>query len=207
MKDKIFIAATNNKNKLREISEILKKIGYTTFSMKDVGIDCHPEETGNSFLENALIKAKAIRKMTDLPIISDDSGISVDYLGGMPGVHTSRYSGENSTDDSNILKLLNALEGVEKPKRTARFISAVVVLMPDGQIITSMGRCEGYIGFEKRGNNGFGYDPIFYLSRNISFAELEDYVKNSISHRARALRKICFKLKKIDRMELLGYDI
>ncbi|NMA07345.1 MAG: RdgB/HAM1 family non-canonical purine NTP pyrophosphatase [Ruminococcaceae bacterium] len=207
MKEKFFIAATNNKNKLTEISKILKKSGYSTLSMKDAGIECHPEETGKNFLENALIKAYAVRKMTGLPVISDDSGISVDFLGGMPGVHTSRYSGENSTDDLNISKLLDELKGVEKPERTARFISAIVVLMPDGQIITSMGRCEGYIGFEKRGNNGFGYDPIFYLRRNISFAELDDRVKNSISHRGRALRKICFKLKNIDRMELLGYDV
>lgn len=207
MNDNIFIAATNNKNKLLEISEILKNSGYSTLSMKDIGIECNPEETGNNFLENALIKAYAVRKKTNLPIISDDSGISVDFLGGLPGVHTSRYSGENSTDDSNISKLLAELHGVEKPKRTARFISAVVALMPDGEIITSMGRCEGYIGFEKKGDNGFGYDPVFYLRRNLSFAEIEDRVKNSISHRARALRKICFKLRKIERMELLGYDI
>lgn len=196
-----FVVASNNDKKVEEIERILASIGHTAVSAKQLGILLEPEETANSFYGNATIKALAFFEHTEMPVIADDSGLMVEALGGAPGVMTARYSGPNSTNDSNISKLLKELESIELQDRTAWFVSAIVLVMPDNRIISALGYTRGFIGYEKRGENGFGYDPIFYIEGNRSYAELSDMQKNSISHRGRALRKIAFKLRNIYRVK------
>ncbi|HHV59319.1 MAG TPA: XTP/dITP diphosphatase [Clostridiaceae bacterium] len=191
-----FIVATRNKGKLEEIKEILKDFNFNVISMDQAGIGKEIEETGNSFEENALIKAREIFKLTNEMVMADDSGLEVDYLGGAPGIYTSRFAGEGATDLERINKLLNLLEGVPWEKRTARFVCAIAVCFPDGSNLTVKGICDGYIGFELRGSNGFGYDPIFYLHENgVSMAELEPEHKHKISHRGKALAELVKKLR------------
>ena len=154
-------------------------------------------EDGETFYDNALIKARAVAKVTNLPTIADDSGICVDYLGGKPGVYTARFAGENATDDENIDKLLSELKGVPKEERGAHFACCIAVVFPNGEEQTFFGKCEGAILTERHGENGFGYDPIFYVPEfDCSMAELSADVKNSISHRSRALSEMMKGLTK-----------
>ncbi len=193
---KKIVAATGNKGKLREFCEILKD--FEIVSMKDLGIDTEAEENGETFKENAYIKASEIAKLTDFPVLSDDSGLCVDFLGGAPGVHTARYAGENAADDENIDKLLDALKDVPENKRTARFVSVICVVFPDGNTVYGEGTCEGRIAFAPKGENGFGYDPVFYTEKySKTFAELTANEKNSISHRRCALDDINKKLSEM----------
>ncbi|MEG2769977.1 MAG: RdgB/HAM1 family non-canonical purine NTP pyrophosphatase, partial [Oscillospiraceae bacterium] len=180
-----FVAATNNKGKLKEIKRILEKMGHTVKSQGEMGITLEPEENGTTFEANALIKAKAICEVCNLPTVADDSGIEVDFLHGEPGVLTARYAGVHGDDEANNDKLLLVLEGVLKENRTAKFVSTVCVYLPDGRHLTTRGECAGYIGFERRGNNGFGYDPIFNVPfyGDKSYAELTDDEKDVMSHR------------------------
>lgn len=200
MKNKVFVAATNNPGKLKEIDAVLRSAGYEVVSMKDAGVSCDPDETGKSFIENALIKAKAIKELTPLAVISDDSGLMVEALGGLPGVYTARYAGEDHDDEKNIDKLLEKLNGIPRKSRRAWFVSAIAALLPDERTFFATGRVKGYIGTERSGAKGFGYDPVFLFKGNRSFAELTPETKNAVSHRGRALRKIGFMLREIERV-------
>lgn len=184
------VIATNNAHKLEEIGAILEDFDYTIYSLKDVdlgGIEI--VEDGKTFEHNALIKARTIAKLTNKISISDDSGLEVDAIGKKPGVYSARYAGENATDEENREKLIKALNNVPMSKRTARFVSAIAVVFPDGKEFVVRGTCEGSIGFEEKGKNGFGYDPLFIVDGyNKTFGEIPATIKNSISHRANALK-------------------
>ena len=195
----IFAAATNNAKKLKEIQRILNALGHDAKTLKELGIEVEIEENGTTFAENALIKAKTIAEICNMPTISDDSGLEVDYLDGAPGVYTARYAGEHCTDDDNIDKLLSALEGVEKEKRTARFVSCVCLYIPkekDSEHCVCTGKCEGWIGFERMGDGGFGYDPVFMVGDR-SYSEMSAEEKDAISHRGRALRMLGEKISEM----------
>lgn len=193
------LAATNNKHKVDEIRDILKEINIEIISLKDAGIDIDVEETGKTFAENALIKAREISKHTDLPIIADDSGLEVFALNGEPGVWSARYSGEEGEqkDKKNNEKLLKNLEGVPDNARGARFCSVIAAVFPNGTEITAEGFVYGRIGYEEKGKYGFGYDPLFIVDEyNVTMAEMEPELKNETSHRANALKNFAEKLKK-----------
>ncbi|MBE6887101.1 MAG: XTP/dITP diphosphatase [Ruminococcaceae bacterium] len=185
----VFAVATNNQKKLKEIQRILDSFGITAKTLRELGVDVEIEENGTTFEENAVIKAKTIAQITNLPAISDDSGLEVDALNGAPGVYTARFAGENATDDENIDKLLASLEGLEKQDRTARFVSAVCLYMPDGRHTVCRGTCEGWIGFERIGDGGFGYDPVFMVEET-SYSQMTAQAKDAISHRGSALRQL-----------------
>ena len=194
MLDKLLVA-TGNKGKLVEIREILK--GTEVLGLKDVGIDVDVEETGKTFAENAFIKAFEISKLSGLPVLADDSGLEVDVLGGEPGVYSARYAGENTTDEKNVLKLLSKLKDIPLEERCARFACAMCIIFPDGKKIESFGvSCPGIIIDEPRGENGFGYDPVFYAPEyNKTFSEMSMEEKNKVSHRKAALLALSEKIK------------
>ena len=185
-----FIIATHNMKKQAEMQRILSPLGVEVLTAEMAGVTLTDvEETGATFEENAVLKAENGCSESGLPCIADDSGLSVDFLGGEPGVYSARYCGKHGDDEANIQKLLKKLEGVPEEKRTARFVSVVCVCFPDGRKLTVDGKCEGKIGFEKHGDNGFGYDPVFMVGKK-SFAELSADEKDKISHRGNALRKL-----------------
>lgn len=184
------LIATHNKHKLSEMSRILEPMGYEVVTDTDLGFTLtEAEENGTTFLENARIKAESGCKESGIPCIADDSGLCVDALNGEPGVFSARYSGEHGDDKGNNEKLLFNLKDVSDDKRTARFMCAICVSFPDGSEITAEGACEGKIGYEYRGNNGFGYDPLFMVGDR-SFAELSAAEKDAISHRGNALKNL-----------------
>ena len=184
------LIATHNKHKLSEMSRILEPMGYKVVTDTDLGFTLtEAEENGTTFLENARIKAESGCKESGIPCIADDSGLCVDALDGEPGVFSARYSGEHGDDKANNEKLLFNLKDVSDDKRTARFMCAICVSFPDGSEITAEGACEGKIGYEYRGNNGFGYDPLFMVGDR-SFAELSAAEKDAISHRGNALKNL-----------------
>lgn len=184
------IIATHNKNKLREMKRILEPMGYEVVTDTDLGITLSEvEENGETFLDNARIKAQAGCKESGLPCVADDSGLCVDYLGGEPGVYSARYSGVHGDDEANNKKLLKKLQGVPEENRTAHFACAICLSFPDGREITAMGKCEGKIGFDKKGNNGFGYDPLFMVGHR-SLAQMTSEEKDAISHRGNALKQL-----------------
>ncbi len=190
-----FILASNNKGKLRELKDILSEldIDAQVVSQREAGYEIEAEETGTTFAENALIKAKAALDVSGEPCIADDSGLCVDALGGAPGVYSARYGGERLSDDDKILLLLKNME--DKEQRSARFVSSVACVFPNGDTLKSEGVCEGIILREKRGENGFGYDPVFYLPElGKSMAELSEKEKNRVSHRGKAVRAFGEKL-------------
>ena len=192
---KIFIA-TKNQKKLCELERILIPMGFEVLSEKDLS-ETFPdvEENGTTFEENAIIKASAGLKNTGYISVADDSGICVDYLDGAPGIYSARYSGEHGDDDSNNQKLLSELRDVPLEKRTARYVAAIACVFPDGRKFTVRGECEGKIGFEPKGTNGFGYDPYFISELGV-MAELTSEQKDSISHRGKALKLFKQELKK-----------
>lgn len=194
MLDKILVA-TGNAGKLKEIREILE--GIEIIGMRDIGIDVEVEENGETFQENAYIKASEIAKLTDMPVLADDSGLCVDVLNGAPGVFSARFAGENATDDENTEKLLELLKDIPEEKRTARFVCSMCLCFPDGRTIESFAPgSEGYIINDKRGENGFGYDPVFFaLDLNKTYAEMTMEEKNLVSHRKAALAQLSQKLK------------
>ena len=193
-----FLVASNNKGKIREFNAILSELGIECVSMADMGIDIEVEETGTTFLENAKIKAEEIYKIAKMPTVSDDSGLEVDYLNGEPGVYSARYSGEHGNDKENNLKLLKNLEGVPEEKRNGRFKSVVYLVLDENTHIWAEGTVEGIIMTEEKGENGFGYDPLFYSPElKKSFAEAAPEEKNGISHRGNAIRDLKKKLEKI----------
>lgn len=183
-----FAIATNNPHKLEEIQRILHKLGHTGVSQAQLRLDIEPEETGSTFAENALIKARAICEASGLPTIADDSGLAVDALDGAPGVYSARYAGEQHSMEDNKKKLMLEMSDVPAGRRTARFVSAVALMMPSGAVLQTRGECEGEIGFEERGQSGFGYDPLFYVNGR-SFAQMGDEEKDAMSHRGRALEE------------------
>ncbi len=186
--DKI-IFATGNKDKLKEIRMILDGTGLEIISMKDVGVSGDIEENGTTFAENALIKAGAVCRMTGLPALADDSGLVIDALNGEPGIHSARYLGHDTSYDIKNNDLIRRLDGVPDEKRSARFVCAIACALPDGRTFTEEAAMEGRIGYEIRGENGFGYDPIFYLPEyGCTSAEISPEEKNRISHRGKALR-------------------
>lgn len=183
------VVATNNKGKLAEIKKILA--GHNVLSQNDVGAFVDVDETGTTYEENALLKAQAVREYTDKIIIADDSGLEVDVLGGEPGLYSARYAGEGTTPDQGMDKLLDKLAGYSFEQKTARFISCITLLMPDGTVHTFRGECEGFITAQKRGDHGFGFDPLFWVeSYGKTFAEISDEEKNRISHRYKALNML-----------------
>ena len=183
------LVATNNPGKVTELRELLAGLPVTITFPAKIGLDLEVEETGDTFEENAGIKALAYARVTGLLTLADDSGLEVDALGGAPGVRSARYAGPDSDDADRYRKLIGALEGVPEGERAARFRCSVAVAEPDGTLHTTAGTCEGQIGFEPRGQHGFGYDPVFVVAGHggKTMAELQPNLKNSISHRARAL--------------------
>jgi XTP/dITP diphosphohydrolase len=187
-----FIAATNNKGKLRELEYLLSKLGCELLSLEKADFSGEIEENGKTFEENALIKAETVMKSTGLAAIADDSGIEVDALGGAPGIHSARFAGPGM----HVVKLLDVLRDVPEGKRGARFVSAIACAFPDGDRIVVRGECKGEILFEARGTGGFGYDPVFYVPEyGQTFAEMPAELKNRISHRAHALDLLIKELK------------
>lgn len=192
-----FIIATNNEKKLVELSRILNPLGIRALSAKEAGVSLEEvEETGITFEENARLKARAALQKTGMPAVADDSGLMVDALNGEPGVYSARYGGEGATDTQKNEKLLKNMENVPQEKRTARFVSAVCCLFPDGREIMVRGECEGSIAYAPKGEGGFGYDPIFLVGER-SYAELAPEEKDAVSHRGRALRKLSEELQKV----------
>ena len=176
---------------MREIRMILGDLDLPVVSMKEAGVSADIEENGTTFEENAIIKAKAIMEKSGEVTMADDSGLEIDALGGEPGIYSARYMGEDTSYDIKNQNLIDRLEGVPREKRTARFVCAIACVFPDGRILTSRGTMEGIIAYESRGENGFGYDPIFYLpEQGCTSAEISAEKKNELSHRGKALREM-----------------
>ena len=191
------IFATGNKDKMREIREIMQDCDVEIISMKEAGIDPEINEDGATFEENAMIKAKAVAAFTDAIVLADDSGLEIDYLNKEPGVLSARYMGEDTSYTIKNQSLIDRLDGVEKEQRTARFVCAIAAVLPNKEVLVTRQSMEGYIGWEQEGENGFGYDPIFFLDEfGCSSATLSPEQKNSISHRGKALRAMKEELKK-----------
>lgn len=190
------VFATGNMGKMREIREILKDFDMEVVSMKEAGVECDVEENGSTFTENSFLKARAVAAKCkeagyeDI-VLADDSGLVVDALNGEPGIYSARYLGEDTPYSIKNAKIIERLEGVPDEKRTARFVCAIACVMPDGREMSRECTYEGRIGYEERGKNGFGYDPIFYLpDRGCYSGEIDPEEKNRISHRGKALRAV-----------------
>lgn len=182
------IVASNNRNKLREFAAIMGG-RYEIVSMRDAGIDCDIEENGTTFEENALIKANFVAEATGCAAIADDSGLEVDALGGAPGVYSARYSGRHGDDEANNELLLANLKDVTAPRK-ARYVAAIALVRPGKETIVRRGTCGGEILLERRGNGGFGYDPLFLCETGETFAEISAETKNAISHRRRGIEAV-----------------
>ena len=183
------VLASKNRHKLIEMQTILGALGLEVVLESEVGVDVDVEETGTTFEENALLKAKAVMEASGMAAIADDSGLEVDALNGAPGVYSARYGNKNS-DAERTAFLLENMRDVPAEQRTARFVSAIACALPDGRVVAARGTCEGTILFETRGDNGFGYDPVFYVPElGMTFAEADGAQKNAISHRGNALKK------------------
>lgn len=187
------VIASNNQHKAKEIRAILSGKFDRIYTLADLSIAVDPDESAPDFLGNAMIKARAVAAFTDKAVIADDSGLEVMALGGAPGVKSARYAGEPASDDRNNEKLLAELNGAVN--REARFVTTIVLLFPNGKSVIGQGEVKGEILREKRGTNGFGYDPLFYcVELGKTFGEATDAEKNSVSHRARALKNLLEKL-------------
>ncbi len=186
------IAATQNKNKLREIGQITKEFGMELISQADAGLgSVDVEETGSTCEENSYIKAKAICDLSGKPAVADDSGLFVDALGGAPGVNSARYSGVHGDDAAARKIILRQMEGLPYKKRTATFVCVITLVYPDGRVISAKGECKGHISTEERGSGGFGYDSIFIPEgKRRTFAEMTQEYKNENGHRGLALKKL-----------------
>ncbi|MFZ5966092.1 MAG: XTP/dITP diphosphatase [Bacillota bacterium] len=193
------VIASQNKHKIQEIKEILQAFPFAIQSLDQVGLShFHVEEDGETFEENSMKKAREVMKATGSIALADDSGLEVDVLDNQPGVYSARFSGEGATDKKNNQKLLVMLQDVPTEKRTARFVSVISVVFPDGKEVCVRGECPGIIGFIEKGTNGFGYDPLFIVPEyQKTFGELGSEVKNKISHRARALSKLKDALQEV----------
>ncbi|MGE5614620.1 MAG: XTP/dITP diphosphatase [Bacillota bacterium] len=192
------IVATRNKGKLKEMKQLLARFPCDVISMADAGVTGDIEESGSTFEENAMIKARSVWEATGETVLADDSGLEVDFLDGAPGVYSARFAGDGATDEENNKKLLDALAGVPEGKRTARYVCVITVVFPSGRSITAKGVCEGYIAIKPEGSNGFGYDPLFYFpGYGMTMAQMDPQLKNSISHRGVAMRKLLEMLKQV----------
>ena len=191
-----FLIATHNMKKREELHRILSPLGITVYLAEEIGIKLRePEETGETFEENAMIKARSGCEDAGIPCIADDSGLCVDALDGRPGVYSARYQGEDTPYPEKMRCLLEELKDVPPEKRTARFVSAAAVCFPNGESFTVRGTCEGYIGDEMRGSGGFGFDPVFMVGDK-SFAELTAEEKDGVSHRGKSLKLLSEALKR-----------
>lgn len=200
MELKKIVFATGNKGKVKEIQMILADLGVEVTTMKDEGIYVDVEENGVTYEENAMIKAREVAKYTDAIVMADDSGLEIDYLNKEPGIYSARYMGEDTSYKIKNANLIGRLEGVPDEKRTARFVCAISAVFTDGRCFATIGTIEGRIGYEEKGSNGFGYDPIFYLPEYGCYsAELDPEEKNKISHRGKALEL----MKEIIKREVL----
>lgn len=189
------VLASNNRHKLAEMRDILEGLGIQVMLQSEAGIRTSPEETGETFEENALIKARAASEASNLPAVADDSGLMVDALGGKPGVYSARYGGDGLSDRERWELLLRQTEGEEN--RRCRFVSAIACVFPGGDTVTARGECEGELLRGPRGSGGFGYDPVFYIPElGRTMAELSPEEKNRVSHRARALTHFLHELRK-----------
>ena len=194
------ILASKNPHKLTELSAILSQHGFEIALESEYGLDIDVDETGTTFEENSLLKAEAVMKASGLPVLADDSGLMVDALDGAPGVYSARY-GHKSSDGERTEFLLENMKDVPDGKRTAKFVCVITCLWPDGRKIVARGECPGVIAFEPQGENGFGYDPVFYLPElGMTYAELPSGQKNAISHRARALQDFCRKYQEVEKL-------
>ncbi len=190
---KTVIIATNNAHKIKEIETALNFEGWEFKTLKEAGLESNPDETGTTFVENARIKAQAVRALSNTATLADDSGIVVDALDGAPGVYSSRYSGVDGDDAANNAKLLREMSEIAPEHRTARFVCSLVFIDEDGTEYVAEGRVEGRIGYEERGDGGFGYDPLFFpddYNGEKTMAEISQSEKNAISHRGSALREL-----------------
>ena len=192
------LLASNNQHKLSELSRILAPLGVDVVTPKQIGINLGDvDENGDTFAENAKIKAENAYKIAKMPVIADDTGLSVDALNGAPGVYTARYAGENATDKDNVIKLLNNMENVDDTERGAHFTTCIYCIIDDNTTISVVGECFGKIAREPQGDEGFGYDPVFICNKfNKTFALCTPEEKDSTSHRGKALRKFADELKK-----------
>ena len=195
MEQKI-VFATGNEGKMREVRLILQDLGFPVLSMKEAGVSLDIEENGTTFAENAMIKARAVWEKTGGIVLADDSGLVVDYLGGEPGVYSARYLGEDTSNEIKNQAIIDRLADAKEEERTARFVSAIAAVLPDGSELVTEGTIEGLIAHEPAGNGGFGYDPIFYLPEyGVTSAEIPIEKKNEISHRGKALEAMKIKLR------------
>lgn len=193
---KRLIFATGNKDKLREIREIMAGLDYEILSMKEAGIELDIEENGTTFAENAMIKARAVYEQCHELVLADDSGLEVDYMDKQPGVFSHRFGGEDTPYSIKNQMIIDNLDGVPDENRTARFVCAIAAVFPDGSEVTKIAAMEGRIAYQEAGENGFGYDPIFFLPEyGCTSAELTPEQKNAISHRGKALRMMREELK------------
>lgn len=195
--DKRIVFATGNEGKMKEVRMILKDLQLSVISMKEAGIRADIVEDGKTFEENAVIKATEIQKLLpDDIVLADDSGLEIDCLNKEPGIYSARYMGEDTSYDIKNNRILARLEGVPDENRTARFVCAIAAALPDGTVLTSHGTMEGKIGYEIAGENGFGYDPIFFLPQcGCTSAEISPEQKNELSHRGKALRAMKAQLE------------
>lgn len=189
------IFATTNEGKMKEIRMIMADLGMEILSLKDLGIKVDIEENGTTFEENAIIKAKAICEMTGEMVLADDSGLEVDYMNKAPGVYSARYLGEDTPYSVKNQTIIDNLKDAKDEERSARFVCAIAAAFPDGKVITTRATVEGYIGYEEKGTNGFGYDPLLYVPEyKMTTGEMNPELKNKISHRGKALEMMKEKL-------------
>ena len=188
------VLASKNPKKLAEMNRILSRLGVEVCSEAEAGVDLEVEETGTTFEENSLLKARAVMEASGLPAIADDSGLCVDCLNGAPGVYSARYGGEELTDEGRYRMLLENMRG--QMTRTAKFVSVITCCFPNGDVLTARGECQGTIAYAPMGEGGFGYDPVFFVPElKKTFAQLTAGEKNAISHRGRALEAFQAKLE------------
>ena len=192
---KKLIFATTNEGKMKEIRMILADLGMEILSLKDMNINVDIEENGKTFEENAIIKAKAICEITGEMVLADDSGLEVDYMDKAPGVYSARYLGEDTPYSVKNQTIIDNLKDAKGEERSARFVCAIAAAFPDGRVLTTQATIEGYIGYEEKGTNGFGYDPLMYVPEyDMTTGQMEPEMKNKISHRGKALELMKEKL-------------
>ena len=192
---KKLIFATTNEGKMKEIRMILADLGMEILSLKDLNLNVDIEENGKTFEENAIIKAKAICELTGEMVLADDSGLEVDYMDKAPGVYSARYLGEDTPYSVKNQTIIDNLKDAKGEERSARFVCAIAAAFPDGRVLTTQATIEGYIGYEEKGTNGFGYDPLMYVPEyDMTTGQMEPEMKNKISHRGKALELMKEKL-------------
>lgn len=192
----MIIFATGNEGKMKEVRMILKDLNQEIKSLKEINLDVDIVEDGKTFEENAIIKAKTIMELTNEIVLADDSGLEVDYLDKAPGIYSARYLGEHTSYNIKNQSIIDKLKDATGMERSARFVCVIACAMPDGTILTTRATIEGMIGYEEKGDNGFGYDPIFFVPEyNCTTAELSPEQKNKISHRGKALKEMKLKLQ------------